>query len=69
MLLLVEVAAQQRGLGVHGPASQALSAPVNDVTSDPKKAKAFFATLSKVSQCIHAVIGTIFLRITAKVLF
>lgn len=48
MLMVEEVQAVQKKKGMHGPQSKATAATsTNDVTSDPKKAKLVFATLSK----------------------
>lgn len=48
MLMVEEVQAVQKKKGMHGPQSKATAATSsNDVTSDPKKAKQVFATLSK----------------------
>lgn len=48
MLLVDEVQAVQKKKGMHGPQSKAAGgATPNDITTDSKKAKAMFATLSK----------------------
>ena len=48
MLMVEEVQAVQKKKGMHGPQSKATaSTSVNDVTSDSKKAKLVYATLSK----------------------
>ena len=50
MLLVEEVEAVQKKKGMHGPQAKASltnATPPNDLTGDPKRAKAFFGTLSK----------------------
>lgn len=50
MLMVEEVQAVEKKKGMHGPQTKASlpnATPSNDITTDPKKAKAVFATLSK----------------------
>jgi staphylococcal nuclease domain-containing protein 1 len=62
MLMVDEVEAVQRKKGMHGPqatAAAAAAAPSDDLTSDSKKAKTFFATLNK-DKTYKAIIEHVF---------